>query len=137
MKQILRVWWLLIIAALVGSGLWFTDRFTPLDTAQLLDRPWVDHMPHSEREPFRVYLLSHHQGENGELAGGYIQAESSYKVHLEMMTHQEDEKEITFTFLHDNVKAVSEYRIERIPADEDDIDLKMTLARDPRTNGQS
>lgn len=133
-----RVAWLAVIICLVGVGLRFQTgpAAPPQDPDEVVNRLWIDHLPHNEREPFRAFMLSSERDDQGRRMGGIMRADSVYKACGELLTHEEDQKELRFLFLHDNVKAVTGYQVERVPADADGLDIKLTLERDPRSNGR-
>jgi hypothetical protein len=138
-KHLVRVLWLAVIGSLLAFGLNFrlAPRPTSQDASELLDRAWVDHMPRTDREPFRAFLFFNQQDPRGLSIGLVVMAQSVYKAQLEAYSHRIDSKDINFLFLHDNVRAVSPYKLEHVKPIGDDLDLKLTLARDPRNNGQS
>ncbi|MHB2018977.1 MAG: hypothetical protein ACYCW6_18680 [Candidatus Xenobia bacterium] len=124
-KWAVRFSLVLIIGMLLGVS-WRIDasRIAREDPTMLLERPWVDHFPNSDQEPFRFFRFSR------DSVGIYAVFDSRYKVTLELFEFDQEGNELHFEFPHDNTRAVTPYAIDRVK--EGQFDLKLTLKKDPR-----
>jgi hypothetical protein len=130
-----RAAWLGIIGALVSFGLTYTTEPPPL-ARQLVERPWLDHIPRTEREPFSAYFFAQGQGRGAQPAG-LLNFETRFKYTTEVFQYTLTDGRIGFSFPHDETRAESTYRIERIPPEVGRVDLKLTIDQDPRQGGGS
>jgi hypothetical protein len=95
----------------------------------LLNRPWLDEFPDKPEKKFMVYVFT------DESVGAHDKADSAYRHLLEIFMLRVATDKIAFLFPHDQRKAETTYKVERIQR-KGQFDLKLTLDRDPQLNGK-
>ncbi len=95
----------------------------------LLNRPWLDEYPAKPEQKFMAYVFS------DELVGVHDRADSAYRHLLEIFTFRVDPEKILYLFPHDQRKAESTYRIEKIQGGH--FNLKLTMMKDPQMGGKT
>ncbi|MHC9544982.1 MAG: hypothetical protein AB9903_36165 [Vulcanimicrobiota bacterium] len=95
----------------------------------LLNRPWMDEFPAKPEQKFTAYVFS------DEMVGVHDKADSAYRHLLEIFTFRVDPEKILYLFPHDQRKADSGYKIEKIQGGQ--FNLKLTLMKDPQLGGKT
>ena len=91
----------------------------------LIDRNWLDRMPHTERDHLFVYRFVPTMG------GGVFQDRTLYKGTFELFTFSVDGDSIHFKMPETKTEVTSPFTIEHVDGP-DDFDLKLTIPGDPR-----
>jgi hypothetical protein len=98
----------------------------PADAARLLvNRNWLDVMPHDEHERLHVYRFTPAMG------GGVFQDRTLYAGQFELFKFTVLGDKLDFSLPHKGEHLTTTYEIRRVRGHEP-FDLELTLARDPR-----
>jgi hypothetical protein len=100
----------------------------------LVNRPWLDKIPQTDREKFRLYVFE--DDIDGQI-GGHVQFESMYKLQIELFTFAVKGSELAVLWMHDQTTTKTQCRIDKIPKATDGLDLKLTIQTDPRNRNAS
>jgi hypothetical protein len=96
----------------------------------LLNRPWLDEFPAKPEQKFVAYVFS------DELVGVHDRAESAYRHLIEIFSFRMDQEKILYLFPHDQRKAETAYKIEKIQGGQH-FNLRITLTKDPQMGGKT
>ena len=94
----------------------------------LLDRNWIDVMPHSKTDRLHVFRFVPKMG------GGVFQDRTIFKGTFELFKFTADGDHIDFKFPEDGTRVRSQYTIEDVDGPEP-FDLKLTISSTPRGPG--
>jgi hypothetical protein len=92
-------------------------------------------MPQTIREQYRS-LVFEWLGTKGE-AWGLRVVGSGVRYTVDRFWWDADERNVSVRFMHDDAQGQTAYRIERVPAGPDGMDMKLTLDADPTHGGQT
>ena len=99
----------------------------------LVDRLWIDELPQRETDTFNFYIFS-----SEDNFGINDHAMSVYKHLLELFFYKlSGDTNIHFQFPHDRRQLRTTYRLEKLSKPKGDIDLKLTIAKDPQMGGKT
>lgn len=98
----------------------------------LVDRLWIDVIPQRESDKFNFYIFS-----SEDNIGLNDKAESVYRHLLEIFFYNANNNQITFQFPHDRRSLKSGYKVEKLSKPKDDVDLQLTIEKDPQNSGKS
>jgi hypothetical protein len=96
----------------------------------LFNRPWLDEFPEKPEQRFMVYIFTK------EGLGVHDKAHSAYRHLLEIFTFRANPEKISFLFPHDNRKAESAYKVERLQGNRQ-FNLRVTITQDPQVDGKT
>jgi hypothetical protein len=93
------------------------------DAERILEgTPWLDSVPHDERDVIKAYVFQ--RGDGLWFVG------NSYKASYELISYWVEDKEIKLRFLDENKTYKTTWKIERYRGEV--FDYKLTLGKDPR-----
>ena len=98
---------------------------------QLKETLWLDKVPEVMHDSWQGYLFT---ADNVGLA---VQAESAFKVTLEIFEFQVRKSNIRWHFPHDGAKANTKFTIEKLKKPTEHFDHKLTIENDPKNGGQT
>lgn len=98
---------------------------------QLKETLWLDKVPEVMHDQWQGYLFT---PDNVGLA---IQAESAFKVTLEIFEFQVRKSNIRWHFPHDGAKANTKFTIEKLKKPTEHFDHKLTIENDPKNGGET
>ena len=99
----------------------------------LVDRVWIDDLPQRESDTFNLYIFS-----SEDNFGVNDHAMSIYKHVLELFFYKlSGDSTIHFQFPHDRRQLRTSYRVERLSRPKGDLDLKLTIDKDPQMAGKT
>jgi len=131
------LFWFAVIGVLLGFGFLVSKRLCAQGERLLGNRgPVLVHQSRGKRQRLAQRLLPRLAA--GDRGRGYYQiSESRHKRAIEDFSYEVDAQNIQFTFPNDNSRASSAYRVERVTPKRSGVDLKLTVARDPRNSGKT
>ena len=95
----------------------------------LFNRPWLDEYPQKPDQRFMAYVYS------DEGIGIHDKADSAFVHLLEIFTFRATAEKIFFLFPHDNRKAETPYKVEKISG-HPPFNLRLTISQDPKVTGK-
>ena len=98
---------------------------------EIHDTLWLDKVPEMMHDPWNGYIFS---PDNVGLA---IQAESSFKLTLEIFEFQIRKGTIRWHFPHDGKKSDTKFTIEKLKKPTKHFDRQLTVENDPKNGGQT
>lgn len=120
--------WALRLAGVRGA----TD-VAPLAPSLLFDRVWIDEIPQRDTDTFNFYVFS-----SEDNFGVNDHALSVYKHVLELFFYRASgETTLQFQFPHDRRQARTTYKVEKMAKPRGDLDLKLTIDKDPQMGGKT
>lgn len=105
-----------------------SDTVAPL-AHELNDTLWLDKYPEMMHDKWNGYIFS------SDNVGLNIQAESAFKLTLEVFEFQIKKNNLRWHFPHDGKKADTKYTIERLKKPTKHFDRQLTIENDPKNGG--
>ncbi len=142
LNRYLPRWFAVMVAAslmIVGYGFSQLDcdkqvqqdqQVQPLNR-ELYEVIWIDKYPEMTQDKWNAYMFTN------DNVGLTIEAHSAYKITLEIFEFKASRDKLRFHFPHDARRADSKYSIEKLKKPTKHFDTKLTLASDPRFNGET
>lgn len=96
----------------------------------LFNRPWLDEYPQKPDQRFMAYVYS------DEGIGVHDKADSAFLHLLEIFTFRATAEKLFFIFPHDNRKAETAYKVEKISG-HPPFNLRLSISQDPKSGGKS
>ncbi|MBI3928329.1 MAG: hypothetical protein HY319_22485 [Armatimonadetes bacterium] len=135
--QLFPRWFAVMIAISVAVIAYGTLQVEPADEApaplqhELFDVLWLDKYPEMSHEKWKAYFFS------SDNVGISIDAQSAFKLTLELFEFKAESKKIRFHFPHDGRKAQCGYTIEKLKKPTRHFDTKLIVENDPQNAGQT
>jgi hypothetical protein len=98
---------------------------------EIHDTLWLDRVPEMMHDSWQGYIFT------PDNVGLSIQAESSFKLTLEIFEFQIRKNSIRWHFPHDGKKAETKFTIERLKKPTKHFDRQLTIENDPKNGGQT
>lgn len=98
---------------------------------EIHDTLWLDRVPEMMHDSWQGYIFT---TDNVGLA---IQAESAFKLTLEIFEFQLRKGSLRWHFPHDGKKAETKFTIERLKKPTKHFDRQLTIENDPKNGGQT
>lgn len=92
---------------------------------------WLDRVPEMMHDSWQGYIFT------TDNVGLSVQAESSFKLTLEIFEFQLRKDSIRWHFPHDGKKAETKYSIERLKKPTKHFDRQLTIQNDPKNGGET
>lgn len=147
MKSFFRytpTWFRLMLVASVAvvtygmSGLQcpFNNEVAPADEVKVLaheihDTLWLDRVPEMMHDSWQGYLFT------PDNVGLSVQADSAFKITIEIFEFQLRKGSIRWHFPHDGKKAETKFTIEKLKKPTKHFDRQLTIENDPKNGGQT
>lgn len=98
---------------------------------EIHDALWLDKVPEMMHDQWQGYIFT------PDNVGLSVQAESSFKMTLEIFEFQIKKNNIRWHFPHDGKKTETKFTIERLKKPTKHFDRQLTVENDPKNGGQT
>lgn len=98
---------------------------------EIHDTLWLDRVPEMMHDPWQGYIFT------PDNVGLSVQAESAFKLTLEIFEFQLRKGTIRWHFPHDGKKAETKFTIEKLKKPTKHFDRQLTIENDPKNGGQT
>ena len=95
----------------------------------LFDVLWIDRYPEVQHDTWKAYLYT------SDNVGISVDAQSAFKLTIEVFEFKADAARLTFHFPHDGRKAGCAYTIEKLKKPTKHFDIQLTVQNDPQNAG--
>lgn len=98
--------------------------------SELLETLWLDRVPEMMHDSWKGYLFT------ADNVGLNIQADSAFKITLEIFEFQIKKDTVRWHFPHDGSKSSTKFTVEKLKKPTKHFDRQLTIEKDPKNGGQ-